>query len=174
MERNCVFTNIDKLITPVGFFRVYSDSGEIIPFSVEKNLFDHPAEVYDDSDRVIGTISTETNYCIVIDTASLEIGKNYRIEFSAGKWTFCGSDEGTVCYASVIGDYAVGIGGDDPTENRGSRFEDYNVFPIDGLNGFGFSIFNDSKESIIFPVAWVLIDQFPAVEYEAGLDFWLT
>ena len=97
MEKEWIYRNIDKLKTPVGWFSVYSGDKKI-PFSVVRNGFDVPSEVVDDDGNVLGTIHTDTNYAIVLETRDLELGKEYVVRFSAGKWAYCNSDDRTTCF----------------------------------------------------------------------------
>lgn len=81
MEESIIYKDIDKLCTPVGEFVVVSESGERIRFSVRKNYYDVPYEVGEDSEHVTGTIQTDTNYCIIIDSDKLQVGTNYKVFF---------------------------------------------------------------------------------------------
>jgi len=101
VEESIIYKDIDKLCTPVGEFVVVAESGERIRFSVRKNYYDVPYEVGEDSEHVTGTIQTDTNYCIIIDSNKLQVGTNYKVFFSAGLWEFNDSDEHTNCYSTV-------------------------------------------------------------------------
>lgn len=201
MKAELVFKNITKLQTPVGFFSV-SCEDTLIPFSVERNSFDLPSEVYD-GNKVIGTIHTDTNYCIVIDSRKLEIGKEYIVKFFANedcKWDRCDSDEHTTCFDTIIGEWAVGIGAYDPndlkkeeqawdySERMGflkqkfvqepptydeTTFIEYTVANLKTYDGYRFKVFGYSSDRIYFEVAWIKIDEYPEIEYEGALGYWL-
>ena len=193
-----VYEDIEELVTPVGVFRV-SDGVGNVRFSVERNRVNNPSTVMDENNNEIGTISTETNYRIVIRTSSLETGREYVISFSAGNWEFCSSDEHTTCYSTVIGEWVVGIGAFDPNDQEKdyktlknarekgyqsglmptleaydeNRFEKYTVEPLNEFNGYTFKLFDKTAETVTFEVAWIRIGEFPTVEYESALGFWL-
>ena len=191
MKNEIIYSNITELTTPVGSFRVSSDSGEVLPFSVVRNPWDHPTEVCDENGNVIGQIETKTDYQILIDADSLEIGKTYKIIFSSGQWQFCDADEHTVCFHSIIGKYAVGIGAYDPNDEEKfdqmcklglcrepdeydeSKFTGYTVYSTETLNGFSFKKFDDSIEKITFLAVWISMDGYSPTEYENALGLWL-
>ena len=193
------YQEITELTTPVGTFRVFSDE-EKIPFSVNKNYFDIPYSVYDKNNNVIGTIHTETNFTIEISTSQLRIGKEYTISFDNGKWEYCESDEHTTCFNTVIDNWAVGIGAYDPNdqekdnqawnysekmgflkqkyvmeppEYNETNFTRHSVYSLDDCNGYKFKLYDYSQDKVTFEVAWVKIEEFPAIEYEGALGFWL-
>ena len=199
MASDKIFEQIEELKTPVGAFCVF-DGDKKIAFSVEKNLVDMPSEVVDENDNVIGTVNTDTNYRIVIPTDDLEIGKDYMICFSDGKWEFCDSDEHTICYDAVIGDWVVGIGAYDPNDIRKedqimkyskemgfleqgfakepdeydeSEFTEYTVEPLSDFNGFRFKLFDKTTATVYFEVAWIKIGEYPTLEYEGAIGLWL-
>lgn len=61
------FCNITELASPVGIFTVKFEEKKI-PFSIKKNNFDIPFEVYDSENKnVIAMLRTETNYSLIID-----------------------------------------------------------------------------------------------------------
>jgi len=71
-----VFNNVDNLVTPIGFFSLLNEDNNKMLFSVKNNEFNTPYSIYDtDLKTVVGTIEANTNYEIVIDAATLEIGK---------------------------------------------------------------------------------------------------
>lgn len=194
-----IFNNIKKLSTPVGFFSVYSGN-ENISFSVINNEFNIPYEVYNDNENLIGSISTNTNYEIKIETSKLKIGEEYRIQFSNGKFKYCDSDEHTSCYDAVIDGWVVGIGAYDPNDEEKfeqafcyskikgyleenyirtldkydeTSFTKYTTEVCDDLNGFTFRIFDYSREFIFFSVAWVKVEEFQMIDYEEAIGLWL-
>lgn len=199
MEETAIYSDIRELETPVGAFTVTSDS-EKIAFSVYHNgMGDIPYGVTDDDGRVLGEIRTDTNYRIEIDANSLQIGKEYRIQFSAGTWEYCDSDERTTCYDAVIDDWAVGIGAYDPNAEEKedqawayskkmgfqgycqeplqydeSRFRQYDVEALDSLNGYRFKLFDADAKSVRFEVAWIKTGEYETIEYEGALGLWLT
>ena len=115
MKKEYIYKHIQKLITPMGVFAVY-DGDKKVAFSVVRNSMNIPCEVYDNSGEVMGTIHTETNYQIMIESKELQIGKEYVIKFSCGKWEYCDSDEHTTCYFTTINDWLIGIGAYDPCD----------------------------------------------------------
>lgn len=82
MEKKYIYRHIRELITPVGFFSIYDGDKKLL-FSVVRNGMDVPCEVYNDDGAVVGTIQTETNYQIIIESKSLQIGKEYDWVISA-------------------------------------------------------------------------------------------
>lgn len=100
MEKEYIYKHIQELITPVGCFAIY-DGDKKTKFSVVRNSMDIPCEVYGNSGEVVGTIHTETNYQIIIESKELQIGKEYIIKFSRGKWEYCDADEHTTCYCTT-------------------------------------------------------------------------
>ena len=199
MKYEYIYENIQQLMTPEGYFEV-CDGERIIPFSVMKNMMNDPAEVYECDENVIGTIHTDTNYHILIDTKLLEIGKEYMIQFSAGAWEYCDSDEHTSCYCTVIDNWVIGIGAYDPNDElkyeqmweyskqqgfleRGfciapstyneSDFEKYTVDTLPDLKGYQFKLFDYQSQYIWFEVAWVKVKDYPVIEYKEALGLWL-
>lgn len=200
MEENIIYKDIDKLCTPVGEFVVVSENGEHIRFSVRKNYYDIPYEVGNDPEHVIGTIQTDTNYCIEISADKLQVGIKYKVFFSEGRWEFNDSDEHTNCYSTVIADWVVGIGAYDPNDEEKenqmwayskemgyleqrfiqappnydeSTFREYSVEVLDELNGFEFILYDKSRDKVRFEVAWIKIEEYPTIEYEGAIGFWL-
>lgn len=200
MEENIIYKDIDKLCTPVGEFVVASENGEHIRFSVRKNYYDIPYEVGNDPEHVIGTIQTDTNYCMEIPADKLQVGIKYKVFFSTGRWEFNDSDEHTNCYSTVIADWVVGIGAYDPNDEEKedqmwayskemgyleqrfvqappnydeSKFREYSVEVLDELNGFEFILYDKSRDKVRFEVAWIKIEEYPTIEYEGAIGFWL-
>ena len=127
-----LFKDIESLQTPVGEF-IVTDGEKRIRFSVvNRSCIPYDFDLPDN-----GEIQTETSYDIVIDTSILEIGKKYKIMFTAGKWNYCESDEHTDCYYSIISDWAVGIGGYDPN-NYEKYVQARNYSEQTGLYGLPF------------------------------------
>lgn len=202
MDKNkeYVYRDITELQTPVGSYIVFSETGKRLPFSVIKNHMDSPYEVFGDNSTEITILHTDTNYCIVVDSKYLDMGKNYKILFTSGKWEYCDSDEHTTCYDAIINGWVVGIGAYDPNnqekedqdfeyskqmgylerkfiqappEYDESKFVKYTVEVLDEYNGYCFHIFDHLFESVIFEVAWIKIKELPAIEYEGALGLWL-
>lgn len=200
MEENIIYKDIDKLCTPVGEFVVASENGEHIRFSVRRNYYDIPYEVGNDPEHVIGAIQTDTNYCIEISADKLQVGIKYKVYFSEGRWEFNDSDEHTNCYSTVIADWVVGIGAYDPNDEEKedqmwayskemgyleqrfiqappnydeSTFREYSVEVLDELNGFEFILYDKSRDKVRFEVAWIKIEEYPTIEYEGAIGFWL-
>ena len=199
MAKEYIYENITELITPVGFFAVY-DGNLKIPFSVVRNTMDVPCDVYDDSGEVVGTIHSENNLQIIIESKDLQIGKEYIIEFSHGQWEYCDSDEHTVCYCTTVNNWVVGIGAYDPcdeqkdeqmweySEQKGildrnswqkppsydeSRFEKYTIEALDDFRGFRVRLVDYKAEYILIQVAWLQVAEFPVREYESAMGLWL-
>lgn len=200
MKKEFIYKDIEELITPVGSFTIQFGSSRI-RFSVKRNTFDLPYNIYDENQNSIGCIQTETNYQIVIDKSLLEIGKEYTIRFSSGKWEYCDSDEHTVCFNTVIDDWVVGIGSYDPCDSQKeeqafdysermgflkrkriqvpseydeSKFSNFTTEQLESCNGFSFKIYDQSEFSVWFNVAWIRIEKYPKIEYEGAIGFWLT
>ena len=199
MEKEYIYKHIRELSTPAGIVAVY-DGDKKMPFSVVRNCMDIPYEIYGDGGEKIGTIHTETNYQIIIESKKLQIGKEYIIKFSRGKWEYCDSDEHTTCYCTTIGDWVIGIGAYDPCDywkdeqvwkyskqqgflERGfcqeppiydeRVFEKYTVEELDDLSGYKFKLFDYKSDSIRFEVAWLQVKDYPIIEYESSLGLWL-
>ena len=176
-----IFENVPKLKTPVGEFRVSTDNGEEVLFSVQKNSFDSPYDIYSsDKARKQGSIATETNFTILIPTASLTVGAEYTIHFDQGAWAHCDSTEHAICYSATIEDWVIGIGsfvpGDATLENK--AFDEAFVphYTVEGLaefNGFKFKLLDDSLEFVPFDVAWLKADMMPVSTCLKALGFWL-
>lgn len=192
-----VFLDIKDLITPVGKFSVYCGD-EKIPFSVVRNTFDIPCPVYNENNDVTDKINISDTYHIIISTSVLEIGSVYKVVFSCGEWEFEGSDEHTVCYCSVIENWAVGIGAYDPNDDEKtaqmfnyskingfskimipdkydeSKFKSYVVQVLPEKNGYSFRLLDKSWEYIKFQAEWIEIKEYRAEDYKDALSFWLT
>lgn len=197
MIQDIVYPNLREFMTPVGSFHIISDAGELIRFSVVKNPYNVPYAVCNENGEYIGTITTDTNYRMLVDASCLAIGTEYEIAFSKGIWEYCDSDEHTECYNTVIGDWAVGIGAFDPNDDEKTRqyfqfrkscyealqnpfqydeskFIKHTVNALPTKNGFRFRLFDHSVQTIHFEIAWIRIDRFPADDYVAALGLWLT
>lgn len=199
MEKEYIYKHILELITPVGFFAVY-DGDRKIPFSVVRNGMDVPYEVHDNDKNIIGTIHTDTNYQIVLETKDLQIGREFIIKFSHGEWGYCDSDEHTTCYCTTVGDWVIGIGAYDPNDcwkeeqtweysrRQGfwesgvcqapptydeSQFEKYTVEELDDFSGYKFRLFDYKSDRTRFEVAWLQVKDYPIIEYEGALGLWL-
>ena len=199
MEKEYIYKHIRELNTPAGVVAVY-DGDKKMPFSVVRNCMDIPYKIYGDGGEMIGTIHTETNYQIIIKSKELQIGKEYIIKFSCGKWEYCDSDEHTTCYCTTVDDWVIGIGAYDPCDywkdeqmwkyskqqgflERGfcqappiydeSHFEKYTVEELDDLSGYKFKLFDYKSDSIRFEVAWLQVKDYPIIECESALGLWL-
>ena len=72
---------IFELETPIGTIQI-ENGNEKIPFTVTKNSYDVPYEIYDKNNKFTGKIlNTNTNYIIVINTKDLTVGDTYKIYF---------------------------------------------------------------------------------------------
>ena len=91
---NYIYENITELKTPVGYFFV-SDGNVNIPFSIRKNTFNVPYQIYDNNQQVIGELNAEKNFSLIIDVNNLKLGCYYNIGFSNGTFSIGGSDEHT-------------------------------------------------------------------------------
>lgn len=181
-----IFQNIEELITPIGSFTV-TEGEKKIPFSVSKNQFDLPYEVYGkDNKSVIATIQTQTNYDIIINVSDLEIGHSYKLAFSE-KMVFCDSDEHTEALSITKDNWSVGLGMYDPNDGvinsmwpaskaeiDESVFVRYSIEASPGSTGYIFKLLDKSFPRIYFPVAWVKNEGLPPIEYESALGYWLT
>ena len=194
-----VFQDTESLQTPVGAF-VVTDGEKRIRFSVRKN--ECIPRTYQSPDTgEMREIRTDTLYSIIIDTGILEIGKTYKIMFTAGSWKFCDGDEHTDCYFSIINDWAVGIGGYDPNDDEKLRqafaytkqiglpdekkeiiaperydetkFVGYQIEVLDNCNGYAFTLLDRTWDKILFDVAWIQITKYSPDECEDALAIWL-
>lgn len=195
------FCNITELASPVGIFTVKYEEKKI-PFSIKKNNFDIPFEVYDSENKnVVAMLRTETNYSLIIDLNNLEIGRTYKISFSAGKLEYFGSDEHTEALTTTINGCSVGIGMYNPNDDEEieqsicyskqmgyytqkmiiapplydeTKFREYIIKQAEDKTGYYFKVLDNTLDKITFLVAWIENKNLPAVEYEGALSFWLT
>lgn len=202
MDDRYIYFNIYALITPVGEFTVtrLSDRKKV-SFSVLENRFNYTHKVLNENNDIIGTINSDTNYQIEISTQNLEIGVEYMISFSSGKWEFLDSDEHTDCYSTFINGWVVGIGAYDPNDQEKfdqsweyskqkgyldkhiiieppkfdeTKFISHTLDALETLNGYRFKILDKSEGGIIvFEVAWIEAKLFGKDEYETALSLWL-
>lgn len=198
---NFIFKDIDKLITPIGSIIVTCE-GSPITFSVERNSFYVPYEIYSDNHHTVTDIlQTEANYDIVISTAALEIGKTYEIRFDGGTLnTNCG-DEHTLSLTGTFNGYSIGLGAYNPNDNEEleqayqysekngclkkhviqmppqfdeSRFINYALKILDDMTGYSFKLIDKSAEYIYFKAACIRNGYLDALYYEDALDFWIS
>ena len=191
-----IYKDITELKTPVGYFFV-TDGNVNIPFSIKKNTFNVPYQVYDDSNQVIDEINIETNYDLVIDVNKIKLGCYY-IGFSNGTFSFGGSDEHTESIVTTIENWSVGIGAYNPNDDEEieqaisytgkdksyiqyppvfdeTRFVRYTVSSAsESSEGFEFKVLDYSYPEIVFKVAWIKNNTYDKDTYEDALDFWLT
>lgn len=185
---DCIYQNTYELATPVGTVEILGD-GRRIPFSVEKNGFDHP----------YGELHTETNYALFVDVDQLTVGAQYQIRFSGGALAYCDSDENTEAMAVTIDGWSVGIGAFHPNEREEaaqaweysrktgkdkntaapfcpdeSRLNGYTVRVSDDRRGFTFKLLDKSRLRVRFLVAWIRNETPDPRKYEEALGFWLT
>lgn len=196
-----IFENILQLDTPVGYFSV--NHGRLkIPFSVKKNSYNVPYNIYDmKNEHILDTVQIETNYAIVIDVNEMKVGSLYSISFSNGQLKFCDSDEHTEAFTTTINNWSIGIGSYNPNDDEEydqaeeyskklgtyakgtiveppfydeSKLRKYRVWFSERANGFKFKLLDKSIEKIVFPVAWMKNDELESFYYEDALSFWLT
>lgn len=192
-----VFENIKRLETPVGYFSI-TDGEKEMPFSVVKNSFNIPAQIYDENGKETGKeLSTETNYSIVIDIKNLDFNHIYRIFFSEISLEYFGSDAETESQIATFGEWSIGLGIYNPNakeeteqflyyidytkekfpekefECDKSKFKEYEVWH-DEKGGYDFKLLDKSKEKIYFNVAWIKNENYPKIEYESAIDFWVS
>ena len=162
--------HVMELKTPVGVFRV-SDGERTIPFDIRKNRFlDSPWKVRDDEGIAVGVIDTDAKYSIYIPLGDLETDRDYTITFSNGVWEQLGVMDTGYCYHTLIDDWVVGIGGQDPDESHSIY---YAVYPLDQNNGYRFRIFDKVRANAHFDVAWVQTGPYRLKNYEDALYSWL-
>lgn len=192
-----IHEDIAELKTPVGYFFV-TDGNVNIPFSIKKNTFNVPYQIYDDNNQVIDEINIETNYDLVIDANKIELGCYYYIRFSNGTFSFGGSDEHTESIVTTIENWSVGIGSYNPNDDEEieqanfctGKDKGYNQYPpvfdekrfvrytvssaSESSGGFEFKLLDYSYPEIVFKVAWIKNDTYDKDTYEDALGFWLT
>lgn len=192
-----IYKNITELETPVGYFFV-TDEKIRIPFSIRKNTFDAPYQIYGDNRQVIEELNTETNYDLIIDINNLKIGCYYYIGFSNGTFHFGGSDEHTESVVLTTERWSVGIGSYNPNDDEEleqaifytgkdtgyiqyppafdeTKFVRYTVSSAnESTEGFNFKLLDYSYPEIVFKVAWIENAKYDKELYEDALDFWLT
>lgn len=199
MENKYICSNIDTLITPVGEFTITRLSDEKkIAFSVLKNVFHYPYDVLGKSNALIGTIDVDTDYEIEIPAQNLEIGEEYMISFSNGKWEYLDSDEHTDCYSTFLNGWVIGIGAYDPNDEEKqnqsweyskqkgyldkniihepsqfneTKFVSHVLNVLDTRNGYRFRMLE--KYTVSFLVSWIKVTQFEKYEYDNALSLWL-
>ena len=191
--------HMQKLTTPVGSFSVFCDK-VMMPFCVVENKCFISAEVYDNDGSVIGTILPDSICEVLIDVKDLEVGTEYAIMFSLGKWNYCDADQHTTCYHAYIGDWVVGIGAYDPNdeekENQARRysveqgflqqgfildppsfdeqsFKRYTVEALTDLRGYKFKVYDKDFDYVRFDVAWVRVKNFSVNAYTEAMGMWL-
>lgn len=194
-----LFHNITELKSPIGTFSVMYKEQKV-PFSVAKNSFDIPYDVYED-EKIVKTFTTETNYSLEIDVCNLKIGEVYKLSFSAGILEFCDSDERTVALATTEDGWTVGVGmynpNDDgeleqaieyskekgyyaqkviiePPQYDESRLKGYSIWQSDDKSGFTFKLLDDTVKTIYFSVAWIKCEVDSEDDCEGAIGFWLT
>ena len=197
MKKSGKYNDINSFITPVGEFVVQSETGEFIDFSVKRYADEREVDIGED----MYTIHTDNHYILKINIDNLQIGTKYKIYFSEGKWEYCDGDEHTVCYSTVIDDWVVGIGAFDPTDEEKidqawayskengwldkhmmlypphfdeSKFKAYSVSGLEELNGFEFVVYDKSRDTVVFGVAWVKKEDYPLAAYNYALGLWLS
>ena len=194
---NYIYENITELKTPVGYFFV-SDGNVNIPFSIRKNTFNVPYQIYDNNQQVIGELNAEKNFSLIIDVNNLKLGCYYNIGFSNGTFSIGGSDEHTESIVTTIENWTVGIGAYNPNDDEEleqaifytgkdkayiqypptfdeKRFVRYTVSSAsESAGGFEFKLLDYSYPEIVFNVAWIKNDNYDKDTYEDALDFWLT
>lgn len=169
-EKRTHMERVFELATPVGVFRV-SDGERTFPFDVRKNRFvDRPWKVRNDAGIAVGAIDTDTKYNIYVPLLDLETDRDYTITFSGGSWKQLGAMDTGYCYNTVIDDWMVGIGGQDPDESH-SIF--YAIHPLENNNGYQFRILDKVRANAHFDVAWVKTGEYPLKNYEDAMYSWL-
>jgi len=196
-----LFQNISELSSPVGAF-VVSDGIRYIPFSIKKNGFNQPYEIYDSNNKsIVATLTTDTNYTLVIDMKDLKIGQSYKISCSSVKLERFDSDECTEAMTATLNGWSVGIGMHNPNEEEELRqaifysktmkhdlakvivappsydetkMRGYYIEQSSDSTGYTFKVLDTSLDYIYFEIAWIKNVSLPALEYEAAISFWLT
>lgn len=54
-----------------------------------------------------------------------------------------------------------------------SKFREYSVEVLDELNGFEFVPYDKNRDIVRFEVAWIKVEEYPTIEYEGAIGFWL-
>ena len=199
MENN-VFQDILALSTPAGNISIRNGEQKI-PFSVIKHAFNVPYAVCGADNKVLATLSTETNYDLVIATEQLETGVAYQLVFDGGALKKNGEDEHTISLTGTFGGHAIGIGAYNPNDNeefaqgfaysleRGyleqgvvrmppvfdeSKFRKYVVAASDSMDGYRFRLLDRTENQISFSVAWIVNPGIDPAECETAIDFWIS
>ena len=197
---NGIFQDIVALSTPAGNISIRSGEQKI-PFSVKKHTFNVPYAVCGADNKVLATLSTETNYDLVIATEQLETAVEYQLVFDGGTLKKNGGDEHTISLTGTFGGHAIGIGAYNPNEEEElaqafaysqkqgyleqgvvrmppvfdeSKFRKYVVAASDGMDGYRFRLLERTENQISFSVAWIVNPGIDPAECETAIDFWIS
>lgn len=138
---------VDKLITPIGYFRVYKNS-EPCSFIVEES--DYNTMWLNDN----SIVHPEECYSISLDLFSYLVGDIISCELDNGDMINDGGDENTINIVGEVGDYVIGIGAPD-TENIEAVSCSLDEWPID-MNitkyTLPYDLFDITKEGYVFVI----------------------
>lgn len=188
------------LRTPCGDILVVDDNNTYIPFYLRKNKFDCPYD-FENAAGKTEIINTDTNYSLVIETASLKYGTHYRLYMPDTKLEYGDSDERTECVSGCSNGYCIAIGAYSPNDDEKqeqaydysekmgflkqrfiqdppsfdeSKFTKYDVEMLEDKSGFRFHLIDDKCSEIVFAVAWISSREGEDVHYEGAVQFWTT
>lgn len=188
------------LKTPCGDILVVDENNTYIPFHIRKNTFDCSYD-FENAAGKTEVINTDTNYSLVIETASLKYGTYYRIYMPDTKLEYGDSDERTECVSGCINGYCIAIGAYSPNDDEKmeqaydysekmgylkqrfiqdppsfdeSKFTKYDVEMLNDKSGFLFHLIDDKCSEIVFKVAWISSQVGEEIHYEGAVQFWTT
>ena len=192
--------DLKELSTPCGAITVVDAHHNRVPFTLRKNLFDCPYHFKDSAGNTV-TLSTDTNYNLVIKASDLTKGAVYRITLEGTQLEYGDADEHTECVSGCSNGYCIAIGtwlpNDDeqlrqayeysekigclkhgsliyPPQYDTSKFVKYDVEMSDDCSGYSFYLIDDTVSELTFPVAWIKSNGIDDLEYESAVQFWTT
>lgn len=191
---------MDSLKTPCGTVFITDEDGTRISFSLRKNIFDCDY-AFESATGTVKTVNTETNYCIVVSASLLQLKKEYKIVLEGITLEFGSSDEQTVCVSGKGNGYCIALGtylpNDDERMNQAyayskqigllsnrviqdppkfdeSKFVQYDADVLDDYSGFRFHLIDQTREEIVFPIAWMKSEPDDELHYQSAVEFWTT
>lgn len=198
-----VYENITRLETPVGFFCVSDENGLIPFSAEQNNYRPYEVTDEDENVIGCIDTDTRFALSLDVSKLQTGKEYVVRFIPNADcRWDYCFSDEDTTCYSTLIGKWAVGIGAYDiNTQEKMEQERQYSIeqgsvegdivyllrLPVydetdfvgyiadvlDSFDGYRFKVIDSHFKKIYFDVAWIKVDEYPAIEYDKALGSWL-